>query len=58
MSMNIDAALAARINALRDIATDAGDMATVDACIQALRGDINELFGLTEALEALEAVEA
>lgn len=52
--MNIDAALAARINELHGRALDAGDMATVDTCNQALRGNVHELLNLTDALNRLE----
>lgn len=50
----IDSRLAARLDGLRARATEAGDMATVDACIQALRGDTFELFGLADALSAYD----
>lgn len=54
MHIELDANLVSRIRMLRDISTDRGDAATLDACNQALRGDIHEVFGLVDKLNALE----
>ncbi len=51
---NIDTALAARLEGLRARALDAGDMATVDSCNQALRGQTHEILNLADALAAYD----
>lgn len=51
----LTAELAAEVQGLRARATDAGRMDLVDACIQALRGDMHEILGLADALAAYRA---